>query len=75
MISRDGEDAVKVGHMKVSKLNVGAVERDRVSLFEAFDQHSMLCRYYESQGFRRIGKTEHFFFVVDDFLSMRAAME
>ena len=34
-----------------------------------------LCRYYERQGFRRIGKTEHFFFVVDDFLSMRAAME
>lgn len=178
MTSRDGEDAVKVGHMKVSKLNVGTVERDQVSLFEAFDQHSIetsecydevfdekgnvrakfqderyglgnwlindfhflesisideryrgrglvgkataiylenfanssdvvyfkgiplqfdasgkseplsqkfkgslktcqskLCRYYESQGFRRIGKTEHFFFVVDDFLSKRAEME
>jgi hypothetical protein len=28
-----------------------------------------LCRYYEHLGFRRIGKTEHFFFVVDHFLS------
>lgn len=34
-----------------------------------------LCRYYENQGFRRIGKTEHFSFVVDDFLSKRAEME
>lgn len=32
---------------------------------------SKLCSYYESQGFRRIGKTEHFFFVVDDFMSKR----
>ena len=30
-----------------------------------------LCKYYERQGFRRIGKTEHFFFVVDDFLTKR----
>lgn len=30
---------------------------------------SKLCCYYEKLGFRRIGKTEHFFFVVDDFLS------
>ena len=30
-----------------------------------------LCRYYERLGFRRIGKTEHFFFVVDHFLSQR----
>ena len=28
-----------------------------------------LCQYYEHLGFRRIGKTEHFFFVVDHFLS------
>ena len=30
-----------------------------------------LCKYYEKLGFRRIGKTEHFFFVVDHFLSQR----
>ncbi len=30
-----------------------------------------LCKYYERLGFRRIGKTEHFFFVVDHFLSQR----
>ena len=30
---------------------------------------SKLCRYYEHLGYRRIGKTEHFFFVVDQFLS------
>ena len=29
-----------------------------------------LCQYYEHLGFRRIGKTEHFFFVVDHFLSL-----
>ena len=28
-----------------------------------------LCQYYEHLGLRRIGKTEHFFFVVDHFLS------
>lgn len=27
-----------------------------------------LCKYYEKIGFRRIGRTNHFFFVVDDFL-------
>ena len=27
-----------------------------------------LSKYYEKLGFRRIGKTNHFFFVVDDFL-------
>lgn len=27
-----------------------------------------LCAYYQSLGFRRIGKTTDFFFVVDDFL-------
>lgn len=27
-----------------------------------------LCKYYARVGFRRIGKTEHFFFVADDFL-------
>lgn len=30
-----------------------------------------LCQYYERLGFRRIEKTEHFFFVVDHFLSQR----
>ena len=35
---------------------------------------SKLCKYYERLGFRRIDKTEHFFFVVDDFLSKRAMM-
>ena len=28
-----------------------------------------LCKYYERLGFRRIGETEHFFFVVDHYLS------
>ena len=27
-----------------------------------------LCKYYEKIGFRRIGRNNHFFFVVDDFL-------
>lgn len=30
-----------------------------------------LCQYYEQLGFRRIGKTEHFFFIVDYYLSQR----
>ena len=33
-----------------------------------------LCQYYERLGFRRIGKTEHFFFVVDQFLSQRMSL-
>lgn len=33
-----------------------------------------LCAYYQSLGFRRIGKTPHFFFVVDDFLDKRKGM-
>ena len=36
---------------------------------------SRLCKYYESLGFRRIGKTNHFFFVADHFLSGRGVME
>ena len=27
-----------------------------------------LCKHYEQLGFRRIGKSQHFFFTVDDFL-------
>ena len=34
-----------------------------------------LCKYYEKLGFRRIGKTEHFFFVVDQFLSQRKCLK
>lgn len=34
-----------------------------------------LCTYYQSLGFRRIGKTPHFFFVVDDFLDKRKDMQ
>ena len=33
-----------------------------------------LCQYYAHLGFRRIGKTEHFFFVVDHFLSQRTEL-
>lgn len=33
-----------------------------------------LCKYYEKSGFRRIGKTEYFFFVVDHFLSQRMGL-
>lgn len=174
MMSTDAESEVKVGHMRVSKLNWGSAQMRSMTLFDAFDVHTMetaacydvvfdekgnirkrfqddgnglfefltsdfhyleeiqiyekysgrglvgkaiaiylenfaspsdavyfkgfplqhddsgkhaqvtrkfkgslktcqskLCRYYESQGFRRIGKTEHFFFVADDFLSKR----
>ena len=38
------------------------------------NNQTKLCKYYERLGFRRIDKTEHFFFVVDDFLSKRAMM-
>ncbi len=36
---------------------------------------SRLCKYYERIGFRRIGKTNHFFFVADHFLSGRSAKD
>lgn len=34
-----------------------------------------LCKYYETLGLSRIGKTPHFFFVVDEFLTKRAALK
>ena len=52
-----------------SRLNDKPYCREFKGDFKA--NQAKLCQHYERLGFRRIGKTEHFFFVVDHFLSQR----
>ena len=60
-----------VAYFKAFPLQFGKEEeRPRSRRFNGdFEScEAKLCAYYQSLGFRRIGKTTDFFFVVDDFL-------